>query len=130
MEIREEMTSAEFNRICQSHMRELEQEALDNDIPLLPLGDRLLIVPTEDPSFTRGGIAIPDTARPRPRRGTVIAKGPGKYDKTGVFVPTQVQIGQEVLWGRHSGADITVGDRELFIICEQDLFGYVPRKPA
>ena len=68
-----------------------------------PLSDRVLIEPAEAETQTAGGIYIPDTAKEKPQKGTVIAVGPGKVDE-----PTTVKVGDTVLYGKYSGTELAV----------------------
>ena len=68
-----------------------------------PLADRVLVQPAEAEEKTASGIIIPDTAKEKPMRGTVVAAGPGKKDE-----PTTVKVGDTVLYGKYSGTEIQV----------------------
>jgi len=67
-------------------------------LKIQPLGDRVLVKPADAETKTAGGIIIPDSAKEKPQRGTVVAVGPGKKDE-----PTTVKAGDTVLYGKYSG---------------------------
>lgn len=85
-----------------------------------PLADRVLIQPSEAEIKTSGGIIIPDTAKEKPQKGTVIAVGPGKKDE-----PLTVKEGDVVLYGKYSGTEITVDGNNYLIMREADIVAIV-----
>ena len=82
-----------------------------------PLADRVLIEPAPAEEKTAFGIIIPDTAKEKPQRGTVLAVGPGKKDE-----PLTVKVGDSVLYGKYAGTEITVEGKEYLIMRESDIF--------
>ena len=85
-----------------------------------PLADRVLVQPAEAEEKTASGIIIPDTAKEKPMRGTVIAAGPGKKDE-----PTMVKVGDTVLYGKYSGTEIQVDGKDYIMMRESDIFAIV-----
>ncbi len=85
-----------------------------------PLADRVVVRPAEAEETTASGIIIPDTAKEKPQRGTVVAVGPGKKDE-----PLTVKEGDTVLYGKYSGTDIILDGEELLIMRESDILGIV-----
>lgn len=85
-----------------------------------PLADRVLVQPAEAEEKTVSGIIIPDTAKEKPMRGTVIAAGPGKKDE-----PTTVKVGDTVLYGKYSGTEIQVDGKDFLMMRESDIFAIV-----
>ena len=81
-----------------------------------PLADRVLIEPKEAETKTASGIYIPDTAKEKPQQGTVIAAGPGKKDE-----PMEVKVGDQVLYGKYSGTEVTVEDKKYLIVKQSDI---------
>ena len=81
-----------------------------------PLADRVLIEPKEAETKTASGIYIPDTAKEKPQQGKVIATGPGKKDE-----PMEVKVGEEVLYGKYAGTEVTVGDKKYLIVKQSDI---------
>ena len=78
-----------------------------------PLSDRVLIKPTPAEEVTATGIIIPDTAKEKPLRGTVLAVGPGTKDEA-----MQVEVGDVVLYGKYAGTEVEI-DRETVLIMRQ-----------
>lgn len=89
-------------------------------VNIKPLADRVLVQPEAAEETTASGIIIPDTAKEKPQRGTVIAVGSGKKDE-----PMTVKAGDTVLYGKYSGTEITVDDVDYLIMRESDIFAIV-----
>ncbi|MBW6490040.1 MAG: co-chaperone GroES [Lentimicrobium sp.] len=85
-----------------------------------PLADRVLIQPSAAEQKTAGGIIIPDTAKEKPQRGSVVAVGPGKKDE-----PMTVKIGDLVLYGKYSGTEITIDGNDYLIMRESDIVAII-----
>ena len=81
-----------------------------------PLADRVLIEPKEAETKTASGIFIPDTAKEKPQQGKVIAAGPGKKDE-----PMEVKVGDEVLYGKYAGTEVTIEDKKYLIVKQSDI---------
>ena len=94
-------------------------------IKFRPLEDRVLIEPSEAEERTAGGIVLPDTAKEKPQRGTVIATGPGKLMKDGHRAAIDVKVGDTVFYGKYSGTEIDYGS-DKFVVCrESDILAVV-----
>ena len=79
--------------------------------------DRVIIKPEAVLTKTAGGIIIPDTAKEKPSKGTVMAVGPGKHaEQTGVFIPVYQKIGDIVLYGKHSGTEVNLEGEDYLIM--------------
>jgi chaperonin GroES len=89
-----------------------------------PLSDRVLVRPIEAEEKTSTGIIIPDTAKEKPQRGTVIAAGPGKVEN-GNKIDISVKKGDEILYGKYSGTEVTLEGEEFLIMRESDILGIV-----
>ncbi len=85
-----------------------------------PLADRVLVEAAPAEEKTAFGIIIPDTAKEKPQKGTVIAVGPGKKDE-----PITVKVGDTVLYGKYSGTELTVEGKEYLIMRESDIYAIV-----
>jgi len=95
-------------------------------LKLTPLGDRVIIEPSEDEASTSpGGIIIPDTAKEKPQEGEVVAVGPGKVSEAGNKVAMEVKKGDKVLYGKYSGTDVTVDGNEYLIMRESDILAII-----
>ncbi|MEQ8241042.1 MAG: co-chaperone GroES [Cyclobacteriaceae bacterium] len=85
-----------------------------------PLADRVLVEPAAAEEKTASGIIIPDTAKEKPQRGAIVAIGTGKKDE-----PINVKIGDQVLYGKYAGTEITIDGTEYLIMKEADIYGIV-----
>jgi chaperonin GroES len=85
-----------------------------------PLHDRVIVKPAAAEEKTAGGIIIPDTAKEKPQRGTVIAAGPGKKDE-----PVTVKNGDTVLYGKYAGTEIQIEGDDYLIMRESDILAIV-----
>jgi len=92
---------------------------------LKPLANRVVIEPSEAEEKTKGGIFVPDTAREKPVIGKVVAVGPGRTSDEGKKIPMQVKVGNNVLYGKYSGTEVTVEGKEYLIMKEEDIFAIV-----
>ena len=85
-----------------------------------PLADRVLIEPAAAEQKTSGGIIIPDTAKEKPQRGTVVAVGNGKKDE-----PMTVKVGDTVLYGKYAGTDLKLDGKDYLIMREDDILSII-----
>lgn len=85
-----------------------------------PLADRVLVEPLPAETKTASGIIIPDTAKEKPVKGTVVAAGPGKTDE-----PMTLKIGDVVLYGKYAGTELNVDGKDYLIMRESDIFAIV-----
>ena len=89
---------------------------------ITPLADRVLVQPVDSKEVKKGGIIIPDTAKEKPQEGKIIAVGNGRLNETsGERVPLEVKKGDKVLYGKYSGTEITIDDKEYLILRESDI---------
>lgn len=95
-----------------------------------PLHDRVLVRRVEQNEKTAGGIIIPDTAKEKPSEGLIIAAGSGARREDGTIIPLDVKAGDQVLFGKWSGTEVTVDGEDLLIMKESDLLGIIdaPKK--
>jgi len=89
-----------------------------------PLGDRVLVEPIEKEE-KKGGIIIPDTAKEKPQEGKVIAIGPGRRTEDGKVLPMNVKVGDKVLYGKYSGTEVKIDDKNYLILHEDDILGII-----
>ena len=85
-----------------------------------PLADRVLVEPKEAETKTASGIFIPDTAKEKPQQGKVIAAGPGKKDE-----PMEVKAGDEVLYGKYAGTEVTFEGKKYLIVKQSDILAII-----
>ena len=90
-------------------------------IKLQPLGDRVVVQPSEEEDVTKGGIILPDTAKEKPQRGVIIAVGPGRLDEEGKRIPMEVKKGDKVVYSKYAGSEIKQDDKEVLILRESDI---------
>jgi chaperonin GroES len=95
------------------------------DLNLKPLDDRIVVEPVEAEEMTAGGIVLPDTAKEKPQRGTVLAVGPGKLLDNGERGALSVAVGDEVIYGKYAGTDIEIDSRDVKILRESDVLAKV-----
>jgi len=92
---------------------------------LTPLHDRIIVKPAPAEEVTKGGIIIPDTAKEKPLQGKITAVGKGRTDDNGKLIPMQVKVGDNVLYGKYAGTEITIDGEELLMMKENDVFAIV-----
>ena len=86
-----------------------------------PLHDRILVERLEEQEVKKGGIIIPDTAKEKPQEGKVIAVGTGKVTEDGKRLGLDVKVGDKILFGKYSGSEVQVEDKEYLILREDDI---------
>lgn len=91
---------------------------------LTPLADRVVVRPLEAEEVTSGGLIIPDTAKEKPQKGTVIAVGPGKVEN-GTKIDMTVKENDVVLYGKYAGTEVTIDGDDVLIMRESDILGIV-----
>ncbi len=89
---------------------------------LTPLHDRVIVKPAPAEEVTKGGLIIPDTVKEKPQRGEIVAVGGGKVAEDGKTTPLTVKIGDNVLYGKYSGTEISVDGVDYLIMRESDIF--------
>jgi chaperonin GroES len=94
---------------------------------LKPLGDRVLVQPVEEEETTASGIVLPDTAKEKPQKGKVLAVGDGKLDDDGKRIKLDVSKGDEVLYSKYGGTEITVDGEDLLVLRESDVLAIVEK---
>ncbi|MEM9673791.1 MAG: co-chaperone GroES [Cyclobacteriaceae bacterium] len=91
-----------------------------SQVNITPLADRVLVEPAAAEEKTASGIIIPDTAKEKPQKGSIVAVGSGKKDE-----PLTVKVGDSVLYGKYAGTEITVEGKDYLIMRESDIFAIV-----
>jgi chaperonin GroES len=97
----------------------------DEKIQLQPLGDRVVVEREESETMTAGGIVLPDSAKDKPTRGTIISVGEGRLNKDGKRTASQVKAGDRVLFTSYAGEQFKLGDRELLLMREDDILAVI-----
>ena len=88
---------------------------------LIPLGDRLVILPVVQEEVLASGIVIPDTAKEKPQQGEVLAAGPGRLDENGKRIAMDVKVGDRVLYAKYAGQEIKIDQEEYVVLSEKDI---------
>ncbi len=94
-------------------------------LKLKPLGNRVVVEPMEEEEVTAGGIVLPETAKEKPQKGTVLAVGPGERDDSGKRIPLDVKEGDKVLFAKYAGTEVKVDGKKLLILRESDLLAII-----
>ena len=89
-------------------------------LSIKPLADRVVVDPAVAEQKTAGGIIIPDTAKEKPQKGTIVAVGNGKKDE-----PMTVKVGDKVLYGKYAGTEVTFDGKEYLIMKESDIYAVI-----
>jgi chaperonin GroES len=100
-------------------------QAKKSSLKLQPLGDRVVVERDQSESKTAGGIVLPDNAKDKPARGTIISVGDGRLLDDGRRHPLQVKPGDRVLFSSYAGEQFKIGDQELLLMREEDIFAVV-----
>ena len=90
-----------------------------------PLYDRLIVKRIEEKEAKKGGIIIPDSAKEKPMEGKVIAVGNGRVEKDGKRTPLEVKVGDRILFGKYTGTEIKIDDKEHVILREDEVLGII-----
>lgn len=90
-----------------------------------PLRDRIVVRRLEEGEQAVGGIIIPDSAREKPQRGTVVAAGAGRITDGGALVPLEIKAGDEILFGKYTSAEVTLDGEDYLIMREDEVLALV-----
>jgi chaperonin GroES len=95
------------------------------NVKIQPLGDRVVVEREESEEVTSGGIVLPDSAKDKPSRGTVLAVGNGKLLKDGSRGEMQVKVGDRVLFTSYAPETIKFGEDELLLMRQEDILAII-----
>ena len=91
-----------------------------------PLGDKIIVKRQEAESQTDSGIYLPESAKDKPKQGTIMALGSGNLNReTGEYIPFTVKKGETVIFSSYSGTEIKIDDCDYLIMTEDDILGIV-----
>jgi chaperonin GroES len=90
-----------------------------------PLQDRVVVKRKEEETTSAGGIVLPGSATEKPAQGEVIAVGPGKRQENGETQPVDVKVGDTVVFGKYASNTVKIGDEELLILSENEIYGVI-----
>ena len=94
-------------------------------VKLKPLGDKVVVQPTQREETTKSGIVLPDTAKEKPQEGTIVAVGTGRVLDNGERAKLEVSEGQKVLYAKYAGTEIKLDGEEYLILSEKDILAIV-----
>jgi chaperonin GroES len=86
-----------------------------------PVGDRVVVKPSQKEEVTKSGIVLPDTAKEKPQEGTIIAVGSGKLTDKGDRQPLEVKEGDRVLFAKYGGTEFKMDGEDLLVLRESDI---------
>ena len=92
---------------------------------LKPLGDRVVVKPSDKEEKTKSGILLPDTAKEKPQEGTVEAVGTGRILDSGAKVPMELKVGDKILYAKYAGNEFKIDEVEYLIVSEKDVLAVV-----
>ena len=93
-----------------------------------PLGERVVVKPSEGEETTKGGIYLPDTAKEKPQEGEVVAVGPGRVGEDGSRIPMERAKGDRVIYSKFDGTEYKDGDDELLLLRESEILAKIKNK--
>ena len=94
-------------------------------LKLRPIGDKVIAQRIGSVEKTKTGLYLPDSAQEKPQEGKVIAVGPGRTLKNGKVLPPAVKAGDRIIFGKYSGSEITVDDKEYVFLTEDDILAII-----
>lgn len=95
-------------------------------ITIKPIVDRVVVEPDPIEEKTAAGLYIPESAKEKPRKGTILAVGPGRYaEQTGVLIPSVYKAGDGIIYAKNSGTEITHDGKNYLIMRESDIFATI-----
>jgi len=90
-----------------------------------PLHDRVIVRRVEEKKTTASGLIIPDSSTEKPSKGEVVAVGNGRVNSDGKVIPLDVKVGDTVMFGQYSGAEITVDEEKLLVMSEDEIVAVI-----
>ncbi len=103
----------------------MTNNAVETKLNMRPLGDRVIVEPSEGEDVSMGGILLPETAKEKPQQGLILAVGPGRHDDSGKLVAMDVKAHDKVLYAKYAGTEVKVGGKKLLILKESDILAVV-----
>lgn len=96
-------------------------------VKFTPLGERLIVKPSEEEEITASGIILPDTAKEKPQEGDVVAVGPGRVTDEGKHVPMELKKGDRIIYSKFAGTEYKDSGEEYLILRESDVLAKVSK---
>ena len=98
------------------------------ECPIIPLGDKIVILPQEEGEQMYGNIIVPDAGQEKPEMGTVLAVGPGRISTDGTLIPNKIEVGVTVMVPKFGAQVVTVENETYIIASENDVLGIIKNK--
>ena len=98
------------------------------ECPIIPLGDKVVILPQEEGEQTYGNIIVPDTGKERPEIGTVLAVGPGRISTDGTLIPNRLEVGVTVMVPKFGAQKVELENETYIMVGESDVLGIIKQK--
>lgn len=94
---------------------------------IIPLQDRIVVKRAAEEEKSKGGIVIPDTAKEKPVKGTIVAIGPGKRLESGQIQSLSLKVGDEILFGKYAGTEVKLDNEEYIVMREDDVMAIIAK---
>ena len=98
------------------------------ECPIIPLGDKIVILPQEEGEQMYGNIIVPDTGQEKPEMGVVLAVGPGRRSTDGTVIPNRIEVGVTVMVPKFGAQTVTVENETYIMASENDVLGIIKGK--
>ena len=98
------------------------------ECPIIPLGDKIVILPQEEGEQMYGNIIVPDAGQEKPEMGTVLAVGPGRISTDGTLIPNRIKVGVTVMVPKFGAQVVTIENETYIIASENDVLGIIKQK--
>jgi chaperonin GroES len=114
-------------KLCEVKKRNSEASMAKTEarMSLKPLGDKVVVEVIDEPQTTASGIVLPDNAKEKSQRGTVVAVGPGKVLDNGEREPMDVGVGDTVVFAKYGGTELELGGKDYMILSLRDIHAIV-----
>ena len=96
--------------------------------PIIPLGDKIVILPQEEGEQQYGNIVVPDMGQEKPSIGTVLAVGPGRISTDGTLIPNRLEVGATVMVPKFGAQKVEIENETYIIAGESDVLGIIKQK--
>ena len=96
--------------------------------PIIPLGDKIIILPQEEGEQMYGNIIVPDAGQEKPEMGKVLAVGPGRISTDGTLIPNKLEVGVTVMVPKFGAQVVTVENETYIVASENDVLGIIKNK--
>ena len=96
--------------------------------PIIPLGDKIVILPQEEGEQNYGNIVVPDMGKEKPEMGKVLAVGPGRVSTDGTLIPNKIEVGVTVMVPKFGAQVVTVENETYVMASENDVLGIIKQK--